>query len=60
MQGFDKLCSADPDTLMTVPPTSNFSFSQFMSDLCDINVTKLQTESNDYYGGQIIMDAVRL
>ena len=44
---------------MTVPPNSNFSFSQFMSELCDVNVTVLTTESNEYNGGQIVMDAVR-
>ena len=59
-EGFDKLCDADPATLMTVPPSSNFSFSQFMRDLCDIDFTALEAESNEYYGGQIIIDAVNI
>lgn len=57
-EGFDKLCDADPATLMTVPPSSNFNFSQFMTDLCDIDFTALEAESNEYYGGQIVIDAV--
>ena len=58
-EGFDKLCSADPETLMTVPPNSNFKFDDFMTKLCDINITTLNKESNSYSGGQLIMDAVR-
>ena len=60
MEGFDKLCSADPDTLMTVPPTSSFSFDGFMTLLCDINVTVLMEESNSYSGQKTIMDAVSI
>ena len=60
MEGFDKLCSADPDTLMTVPPTSTFSFDGFMTLLCDINVTVLMEESNSYSGQKTIMDAVSI
>ena len=60
MEGFDKLCSADPDTLMTVPPTSSFSFDGFMTLLCDINMTVLMEESNSYSGQKTIMDAVSI
>ena len=60
MEGFDKLCSADPDTLMTVPPTSTFSFDGFMTLLCDINMTVLMEESNSYSGQKTIMDAVSI
>ena len=60
VEGFDKLCSADPDTLMTVPPTSTFSFDGFMTLLCDINMTVLMEESNSYSGQKTIMDAVSI